>query len=165
MRPVDQAFPVAAFLQGEAHRGAADAKVTVPVVFLGKPAIDQAQIEAAGKGQVGAGSGERILLGGRGALAPVVEQILEQFLYVPHLAALALAAALDEPGLVLTRIQLPLAAGRAFTLAQVVGASDGAQAVVALQPAQHLGADLSVHALHARTCLRSSRAVRFKPAM
>ncbi|MNQ85687.1 hypothetical protein D3C85_1008590 [compost metagenome] len=118
MGPVDQAFPVTAVLQGEAHRGAADAELAAPVVVLGVPAFHQGKVEAPGELEVGIRRGMGRLLGGWVLLAVVVEQVVEQLLHMPLLAALALAAALDEPGFVLPGIQharAPCSASRRFS--------------------------------------------------
>jgi len=85
MRTINQPFPVAALLQRETDRGRTDAQLAAPVVLLGVPAFDQLQAKAACGLQVALGGGGRLLLGGWGALAPVIEQVVEQFLDVPLL--------------------------------------------------------------------------------
>ncbi|MCY1407269.1 hypothetical protein D9M71_225650 [compost metagenome] len=166
-RSIDQPFPVPTFCQGETHCGAAFIDIGVPVVFLGVPALDQRQIEAAGVAQVGLCRGRWLLVGNRRALAPVVEQLGVELLDVPALAAFALPAAADEPGGVRQAEQLLLATGRAFTLAQVLRSCDGLQAELQLQLGEYLGAKLDVHVLHAMplSCRRSALMVRTRPTM
>ncbi len=164
VRAVDQPFPVPTLLQGEAHCGTALGEFAAPVVLLAVPAADHAQVEATGELQVGIGAGSRRLLGARCALAPVVEQVVEQLFHVPLLAALALAAAFDEPGLVVAGIELLLAAARAGAAAHVVGSGAALEAEVALETAQHLFADLAVHvfhwaAPHTNSCISSRSAL------
>src|SRR5690606_35644869 len=99
----------------------------------------------------------RVLLGGRRALAPVVEQVFEQFLHMPLLAAFALAAAFHEPRLVVAGIQLLLAAARASAAAHVVGTGAALEAEIGLETAQHLVADLAVHVFHCSAPQRKAR--------
>ncbi len=141
LRTVDQPFPVAALFQREAHRRAAGVDVAAPVVLLAVPAGDQLQAKAAGELQVGAGCGHRVLGGGRGSLAPVVEQVVIQLFDVDAVTTFFRTAADQHPGRVVEGVEGLLAAvvRRAFALAHVVGAGHVLEAEVALDAAQHLG--------------------------
>ncbi|MCY1523915.1 hypothetical protein D9M68_588290 [compost metagenome] len=163
---VDQPFPVAAFLQGEAHRGRAFAQLAGPEMLLAEPALDKLQAKAPGELQVSAGGGVGLLVRGRYPVAPVVEQILVQLLHMPLLAALALAAAVHRPGRVGPAVELPLPTGRAGALAQVQRARDRLQAVIRLQALQKLAAQCIPHLLvpNARTASLATCSVRERAA-
>ncbi|MNT38103.1 hypothetical protein D3C72_1742850 [compost metagenome] len=125
-------------------------------MLLGVPAFDLANVEAAGEGQVGIGTGSRLVVGGRCALAPVIEQVAVQLLDRLHVAAFLFTAAADEPRLVIPGKQPPLVALGAGPLAHVLGASHVLQTKVGLEPLQYISAQLVIHGLH---CARSTALV------
>lgn len=138
VRPVDQTFPVATFLQRKAHRRAAGIQFAGEIRFLRKPALNQIEPKASSKFQIGTGGGAGVLLAGRGALAPVFEQVFVDFFNVPGLATFAPAAA-DHPRIIVEGVQLLFLARRAFALAHVF-AGFVLQSVVGFKALQNIGA-------------------------
>ncbi|MNI61782.1 hypothetical protein D3C73_1170680 [compost metagenome] len=154
MRLVDQALPIAAVLEVETNCGATNPEIAIPVVFLGVPAFDEVQVKAAGVLQIGVCRCTRRFLGGRVALAVIIEQVFEQLFDVPLLTTFALSTALDEPRLVLARVQLFFAAVGAGPLAQVLSTGHRLQAVLILQAPKYFGTQTVFHGL-AIHCARS----------
>ncbi|MNF88182.1 hypothetical protein D3C84_706700 [compost metagenome] len=171
VRLVDEPLPIAAFFEWKANGGRANVQVPIKVMLLGVPAFNLANVEAAGEGQVGLGTRSRLIIGGRGALAPVVEQVAVQLFDRFHVAAFLLATAADEPWLVIPGKQPPLVALGAGSLAHVLGAGHVLQTKVGLEPLQYISAQLMVHGLHcarstalAPSCFFNSLRVRQMPA-
>lgn len=121
---VDQAFSIAALVQGEADGGTADVDVAAPVVLLNESAVDELKAKAPGKLQVGAGGGGRLFGGRRCLLAPVVEQVAVEVLDVDAVVARFRPAADQHPGRLVEGVQGVFAAlvRGAFVLVHVVDA-------------------------------------------
>ncbi|MNG97693.1 hypothetical protein D3C79_568130 [compost metagenome] len=157
VRPIDQALPIAALFQGEAHRCAADVELGVPIVFLGVPALDQFLAEPAVEFQVGAGRCGGIAVCRRGQLAPVIEQVVVDVFDVHTVATFFRPAANQHPRRVLVGVELVLSAPgrRALALAHVLGTGHVSQPVVALQALAYFREQLVLHGVGSGHCARS----------
>lgn len=97
MRTIDQPFPIAPFVQGEADRSGAFVQLSAIVGLLAKPALNQLKAKPTGKLQICSSCCGGILIARGRSPAPVIEQILIQFLNVPALRTFAFASANDQP--------------------------------------------------------------------